>query len=977
MDRDKRKSKKDYLKNLPVWEEVEDVKLRSQRLDKSLDKLIGEQEETLSELDGLPKLNPDKTLKVTEVDLADDPANEIVRVYVKSETGVYQLQDDKSTRVIVKGRQDSIQKLGSKIVQGQEVFAMLKPRKPWVRCHVDVVYQKRNQPGSTGYSSVFYLKIVETKKIIHVNKYSVALAQEHDNCLEPPKRVIAGETEYSMYPGTIVFEPSAHNRSRYLVMMDDGQAKYFNSCQIFPIVGQSMYPWQDARLYINTGSNYNEFYLKDYLLRFPKRDLLRLTKTDYGRVIQLYNDGRLRNATIIDDDCDIMRVKYEDETIETIYKGSLRLRRQDHSRLISGDGPDLLVDEKIQTKFHYQLPINILTYHDSGCAATYEDIYKVSEDFGDIIVSEKSDSYDNSPKKYKVKVDDVDDIDIVELDDDDTNSDSSNSRNSHPNGVKCKHSCLLTKEGRNESTVKDLKAEFRNVSDLKVPLLLGWKHEIKECRVKNDNRKRSCVVYESPCGRIFKQLYYIKQYLIKTNSILDIDYFTDEPDIDLHSKRPDMVAFWEDQNIARDYETGEPLENKNIMAINQFNEERLPFDFKYAAKAFLHSRLVNNGLTLNEEFKSGCDCEDDCMKNIYCACHRLTMQVYGEVNSQKQLPQYKYKRLPHVIRTGIYECNSLCKCSSRCPNRVVGNGIRFRFQVSKTENKGWGLVCLDDIPKGSFICSYSAEILDDADRYGNDDMYFADMDYIDINERTKLRNLYDEDDEGVESDEDTSSSIHGIQNSKHEGSSQASVSTQESSSDISSKNKKQLADDQLIDLTIEDTNDGDQVKDRKDSSEIASNGKRQTNDHGPKREYRMKKRMTRDDTIDSSVKNKKSNDRPKSETGESKKRSKSKKRTPRYRGIHDMLGTHSFTLDARVSGNIGRFCNHSCEPNAFVQNVLLDTHDPRFHVPALFSNRTIKAMEEITWDYAYTIGSIPGRELICNCGSRYCKGRIL
>lgn len=35
---------------------------------------------------------------------------------------------------------------------------------------------------------------------------------------------------------------------------------------------------------------------------------------------------------------------------------------------------------------------------------------------------------------------------------------------------------------------------------------------------------------------------------------------------------------------------------------------------------------------------------------------------------------------------------------------------------------------------------------------------------------------------------------------------------------------------------------------------------------------------------------------------------------------------YMFILDAQEAGNIGRFLNHSCEPNVFVQFVFVDTH---------------------------------------------------
>ena len=60
----------------------------------------------------------------------------------------------------------------------------------------------------------------------------------------------------------------------------------------------------------------------------------------------------------------------------------------------------------------------------------------------------------------------------------------------------------------------------------------------------------------------------------------------------------------------------------------------------------------------------------------------------------------------------IYECNQFCKCGSSCTNRVVQNGLQHRLQVFHTGKSllGWGLRALDDIPKGSFICTYVGNI---------------------------------------------------------------------------------------------------------------------------------------------------------------------------------------------------------------------------------------------------------------------------
>lgn len=63
-------------------------------------------------------------------------------------------------------------------------------------------------------------------------------------------------------------------------------------------------------------------------------------------------------------------------------------------------------------------------------------------------------------------------------------------------------------------------------------------------------------------------------------------------------------------------------------------------------------------------------------------------------------------------------------------------------------------------------------------------------------------------------------------------------------------------------------------------------------------------------------------------------------------------------MDAKTSGNIGRFLNHSCSPNTFVQNVFIDKHDLRFPWISLFAQYYIKAGTELTWDYNYVVGSV-------------------
>uniref|UniRef100_A0A1I7ZKT8 SET domain-containing protein n=1 Tax=Steinernema glaseri TaxID=37863 RepID=A0A1I7ZKT8_9BILA len=88
-------------------------------------------------------------------------------------------------------------------------------------------------------------------------------------------------------------------------------------------------------------------------------------------------------------------------------------------------------------------------------------------------------------------------------------------------------------------------------------------------------------------------------------------------------------------------------------------------------------------------------------------------------------------------------------------------------------------------------------------------------------------------------------------------------------------------------------------------------------------------------------------------------------------------GEDLFIVDAFVRGNIGKFFNHSCKPNMWVQHIIVDTHDVRLPWIAFFATRLIKAGEELTWNYGYEVGKVANRFLFCKCGERECKGRIL
>ena len=108
-----------------------------------------------------------------------------------------------------------------------------------------------------------------------------------------------------------------------------------------------------------------------------------------------------------------------------------------------------------------------------------------------------------------------------------------------------------------------------------------------------------------------------------------------------------------------------------------------------------------------------------------------------------------------MVLTGIYECNSACACSNTCTNRLVQFPIRSRLQIFKTENRGWGIRTLDDMPQGTFIATYVGKLYgpEEGNIQGTQfgDSYFADLDMIEVVEGRKEG--YESDVEDIEAEE--------------------------------------------------------------------------------------------------------------------------------------------------------------------------------------------------------------------------------
>jgi SET domain-containing protein len=88
-----------------------------------------------------------------------------------------------------------------------------------------------------------------------------------------------------------------------------------------------------------------------------------------------------------------------------------------------------------------------------------------------------------------------------------------------------------------------------------------------------------------------------------------------------------------------------------------------------------------------------------------------------------------------------------------------------------------------------------------------------------------------------------------------------------------------------------------------------------------------------------------------------------------------------YVIDANVDGNIARWINHSCSPNCeavIEENSNGKRHKDKVYIEAI---RSIKAGEELTYNYGITLDERHTAKLKklwgCRCGSKDCTGTML
>ncbi|XP_027746599.1 histone-lysine N-methyltransferase SETDB2-like [Empidonax traillii] len=557
------------------------------------------------------------------------------------------------------------------------------------------------------------------------------------------------------------------------------------------------------------------------------------------------------------------------------------------------------------------------------------------------------------------------------------------------------------------NTTKAVEGSDRN--PLRIPILFHFqrRHAKADCLSKSLD-----VNYKAPCGRSLRSFRDVQNYLFETKcNFLFVDHFSFNTYVLLgrNTMNPKPLVF--------DFDISNGAESVPISFCNNLDHARLPY-FKYRKSSWPRGYYLNNFSSL---FVDSCDCTDGCIDKSKCACLQLTARGCSKTSlssGSKRSHGYRYKRLEGPVPSGIYECSVLCRCDKlMCQNRVVQHGIQVRLQVFNTEKKGWGVRCLDDIDKGTFVCTYSgrlmsrAEVLGDAGQELKEKGAVNDRNHGFFSKKRKL-------------DTDCSNSvIELVQTGKHD-----ILENQESlSQTVDSENKSTLVHPKNSSIaTARPGKAGffhnNQLKmvhsassDEDNSSQIHQSSKTKVNSgtkkgkekstQEQKEEHPMEIGQTESVGVDSEGCKRKSlslqgadcgksgvlddtcvarpsNNNPlKADCKEENSRQSSQDAFCEEADGDGILPKNAgeeniYVLDATKEGNVGRFLNHSCCPNLFAQSVFVETHNRSFPWVAFFTNRHVKAGTELTWDYGYEAGTMPETEISCQCGVQKCRKKI-
>nr|XP_005482445.1 histone-lysine N-methyltransferase SETDB2 isoform X1 [Zonotrichia albicollis] len=566
---------------------------------------------------------------------------------------------------------------------------------------------------------------------------------------------------------------------------------------------------------------------------------------------------------------------------------------------------------------------------------------------------------------------------------------------------KCSSACLANRAV----------GSYKGENPLKIPILFDFqrRHAKADCLSKPLD-----VNYKAPCGRSLRSFRDVRNYLFETEcNFLFVDHFSFNTYVLLgrNTMNPEPLVF--------EFDISDGAESVPISFCNNLDHARLPY-FKYRKSSWPRGYYLNN---LSSLFVDSCDCTDGCIDRSKCACLQLTARGCSKISlspSSKRSHGYRYKRLEGPVPSGIYECSVLCRCDKlMCQNRVVQHGIQVRLQVFNTEKKGWGVRCLDDIDKGTFVCTYSGRLMSRAEVLGDSEQELKEKSAV--NDRghdfsSKKRKLdLGRSDSVIELVQTEKNDILENQDSLSQA-----VDNENKSTLVHLKNSSNAAvrrpgtgtlvfcnhQPEMVHSTSSEEDDSSQIHQpsktkltsgtKKGKEKCAQQQKKehlmdmgQTDSAGVETAGCERKSLSlqgvecgKPSVLDDACVVRPSSNAPlKADCRENSRQPKQDALCEESEGDgmppKNSNEENIYVLDATKEGNVGRFLNHSCCPNLFAQSVFVETHNRSFPWVAFFTNRHVKAGTELTWDYGYEAGSMPETEISCHCGVQKCRKKTL
>uniref|UniRef100_A0A8D8GAT4 Histone-lysine N-methyltransferase eggless n=2 Tax=Culex pipiens TaxID=7175 RepID=A0A8D8GAT4_CULPI len=839
------------------------------------------------------------------------------------------------------------------VIVGQFYFAVKhKLLSNWAECQVveavnvaDKALYKVNFLFNQGAGSA-PIKVVPAKYLAYRHSFNVKLPLgtrviarfDAGSSTAPPGKAnqqMQAKTN-AFYPGIIAESFGKYNRHRYLIFFDDGYAQYVSHGDVRVVCEESKEVWADIHPH---SQEFIKAYLQNYRSQRP------MVQVKVGQRIITEWKGKWIYAKVVDIDASLVQLFFPDDNRhEWIYRGSTRLGPLYQEKALSMT--------KANNKFskfqkRNEPSIEYITLDDDDDDQNKQSDAKKAQPSQDIQQYNKTlqqTMLDNAAANRSVAKKSTFNRPVP----------AAAAAPQQPSAVFMNSSTIYCEDDRPKGKIVYYTAKkhlpplkykqhqcspsclfkithnLKSYSPLAKPLLSGWERQL--CKMKY---KKVFVVYRGPCGRRLRNMYELHMYLRMTNATLNVENFDFDPVIHC------LAEYVIENHIYHNPDLSDGKEYMAVPCVNYFDDTKPP------PCIYSTERIPTEGVNLNldEDFMCGCDCEDDCIDKSRCQCWQLTVAGAKFTNQNTPIDNigYVYKRLQEPVLTGIYECNSRCKCKSNCLNRVVQHPLQTKLQVFKTSNRGWGIRCLNDVSKGSFICIYSGHLL--TEEAGNNicqsnsnkagDEYFADLDYIETVEQ--LKEGYEAD--VVESESENDSDGPDYDAKRDSDASDDDFTSSINPSDAAVKTRAQLRKDAK-------KSDKKSQKKKEDPKQDSDDAEREMISVMPNTD------MVKGDVASPSIK---------------------------YRSVRKLFGKHEqiYIMDAKKSGNLGRYFNHSCNPNLFVQNVFVDTHDLRFPWVAFFALSNIRAGSELTWNYNYDVGSVPGKVLYCQCGAENCRQRLL